>query len=130
VRDSPNEWSIGLMNVLVENIKKEDGWQAFILEELHFAYWCLGYFLCFCCFTCYGILGVILYGMSTPRLDVGGGTLLPRFLLFGDAWFANGKEEGARWGEEINPWWGGKLSTLVFSSNFDFSIMIVCVKIF
>jgi hypothetical protein len=28
--------------------------------------------------------------------------LLLEYLLFGDAWFANGKKEGTWWGEEIN----------------------------
>ncbi len=118
------------MDVLVKNAKREAGWQSFILEEPHIVFWCLCYFLCFCYFVGYGIQGDVLYGMSMPKSDVGGGTLFPRFLLFDVAWFANGREEGAWWGEEINTWWGGKLNTLVFSLNFSFSIRIVCVKSF
>jgi hypothetical protein len=128
--DSLNKWSTRLMDVLVENTKREDSWLSFILEESHIVCWCLCYFLCFHCYVGYGIWGVVLYGMSMPKLDVGGGTLLPRFLLFGDAWFANGRKEGAWWVEEINTWWGGKLNTLVFSLNFNFSIRIVCVRSF
>jgi hypothetical protein len=40
--------------------------------------------------------------MLVPRSNVHGGTLLLGFLLFGDVWFANEREEGAWCGEEIN----------------------------
>jgi hypothetical protein len=40
--------------------------------------------------------------MLAPRSNIGGGTLFLEFLLFGDVWFADGKKEGAWWGEEIN----------------------------
>jgi hypothetical protein len=39
--------------------------------------------------------------MLAPRSDVVGGMLFIGFLLFGDVWFDDGKEEGAWWGEEI-----------------------------
>ncbi len=100
--DNFNERNTELIDVLAKNAKKEDDWWSFILEELHFASWCLGYFLWFCCFASYGIWSVVLHGMSAPRSDVGGGALLLEYLLFGDAWFANGKKEGTWWGEEIN----------------------------
>ncbi len=45
----------------------------------------LAIFLCFCCFVGYEIWGVVHHGMSTPRSNVGGGTLFLRFHLFGDA---------------------------------------------
>jgi hypothetical protein len=41
-------------------------------------------FYVFLLFIGYGIWGVVLHGVLAPRLDVGGGTLLLGFLLFGD----------------------------------------------
>ncbi len=46
---SPNKWSIGFMDVLAKDIKREDSWRSFMLEESHFASWCFCYFLCFYC---------------------------------------------------------------------------------
>jgi hypothetical protein len=40
--------------------------------------------------------------MLAPILDAGGGAVFLGFLLFGDAWFVEGREEGAWWREEIN----------------------------
>ncbi len=40
--------------------------------------------LCVFVVACYGIWGVVLYGMSAPRLNIGGGMLLLGFFLFGD----------------------------------------------
>jgi len=45
-------------------------------------------FFVFFLFAGYGIWGVVLHGMSTPKSDVSGGMLLPRFFLFGGAQFA------------------------------------------
>ncbi len=59
-------------------------------------------FYVFLLFIGYGIWGIVLHGMFMPRLDVGSGTLIFKFLLFGDAWFVDGKEEGDKWREEIN----------------------------
>jgi hypothetical protein len=87
------------MDVLAKNTKREDNKQLVILEEPHFAYRCLCYFV-FLLFVGYGIWGVFLHGMSTPKSDVSGGTLLPRFFLFGGARFAGGRE-GVWLGEEI-----------------------------
>jgi hypothetical protein len=55
------------MDVLVENAKREDGWQSFMLEEPHF--------------VSYGIWHVVLHGMLAPRSKVGDGTLFPGFFL-------------------------------------------------
>jgi hypothetical protein len=39
----------------------------------------------FLLFTGYGIWGVVLHGMLMPISNVGGGALLPKFILFSDA---------------------------------------------
>ncbi len=41
-------------------------------------------FCVFLLFVGYGIWGVVFHGMLVPKLDIGGGTLLLGFLLFGD----------------------------------------------
>ncbi len=90
------------MDVLVENTKREDSWWLVTLEDLHFASWCLCYFFVFLLFVGYGIWSVVFHGMLAPILDAGGGAVFLGFLLFGDAWFVEGREEGAWWREEIN----------------------------
>jgi phosphotransferase system glucose/maltose/N-acetylglucosamine-specific IIC component len=42
-------------------------------------------FCVFLLFVGYGIWGVVFHGMSKPKSNVGGGALLFKFLLFGDA---------------------------------------------
>ncbi len=65
--DCPNEWFTILMDVLAENTKKGDSWWSWTLEELHFDFWCLCYFLVLLLFVGY-IFGVLFF-MECWHLD-------------------------------------------------------------
>jgi hypothetical protein len=55
--------------------------------------------------------------MPAPKSDAMVERLLPRFLLFGDAWFVEGREESVWLGEEINTYWGERRTCLVRGRN-------------
>lgn len=85
-------------------------------------------FYVFLLFVGYGIWCVVLHGMSTPKLEVDGGTLFQDFLCWCDAGFVGERKEGVCWREEINTWWWGKLSTLVFSLKFFLQFNLFVLK--
>ncbi len=99
--DNLNQWSIELMDVLAKNAKREDGLQLVILKEPHFAYRCFCYFWCFCCLQVmeFGVLFFMECWHPNKML------MVERYFLdyfFGGAWFAEGREKGIWWEEEIN----------------------------
>ncbi len=118
--DSPNEWSTRLMDVLVENAKREDGWQSFMLEEPHFASWCLCYFYVIFSFHLQVMGFGVLFFMDCrhPNQKLVMQRCFLDFLYWCDAGFVRGSKEGASWRKEINTWQWGKLSNLVFWLKF------------
>jgi hypothetical protein len=73
------------MDVLVENAKKGEWLAMCHFRRVAFCFLMSLLFFVFLLFVGYEIWGVVFHGTLTPRSDVDGGALLPRFLLSGDA---------------------------------------------